>query len=205
MNKIKFCIIGLCWTFLSNVYAESPDLIIQKKMAAIHTMHAEFSQIVRAKHRVISKSKGTMVLAKPNQFRWEIKRPMAQTVVADGRKVWVYDVDLEQVTVSKQTRNLGAAGVLFLSQEPDAIRRDFTVQFKQHGTSEVFDLHAKSAKANFEKVRVIFDNNILQTIELDDQVGQHIIIHLSQVAVNQPEPAARFQFRVPKGVDVVQQ
>lgn len=205
MNKLKWGVIGLCWTILSNVYAESPDLIIQKKLASIHTMHANFSQIVRAKHRVISKSKGTMVLAKPNQFRWEIKRPMAQTVIADGRKVWVYDVDLEQVTVSKQTRNLGAAGALFLNQDPDAISRDFTVRFNQQGTSEVFDLQAKSSKANFEKVRVIFDNNTLQTIELDDQVGQHIIIHLSQVVVNQREPAAMFQFRIPKGVDVVQQ
>lgn len=205
MIKLKACIIGLCWGIMSYAYAESPDLQIQKKLAAIRTMHAHFSQSVRTKHKIISKSSGTMVLAKPNQFRWETQRPMAQTVIADGRKVWIYDVELEQVTVSKQTRTLGAAGAIFLSQDPGAIRRDFKVQFNQQGTNEIFDLLAKSSKASFDKVRVIFVNDTLQTIELDDQLGQHIIIHLSQVVVNQPEPASVFKFRIPKGVDVVQQ
>lgn len=206
MNKhIGRALVILGWCMIMNAYAESPDGLLQKKLSNIRTMHANFSQTVRAKHRVISNSRGTMALAKPNQFRWQTKHPMAETVVADGHKVWIYDVDLEQVTVSKQTRSLGAAGALFLSQDSDAIHRDYTVRFHQERDNDIFDLQAKSSKLSFEKVRIIFVKNNLKTIELNDQLGQRITIYLSDVVVNQSEPASLFQFRVPKGVDVVQQ
>lgn len=185
--------------------AESPETLVQKKLSAIRTMHAHFSQTIQAKHRLIARNSGVMVLARPNRFRWQTKHPMAQTVVADGKSVWIYDVELEQVTVSKQTQKLGAAGALFLSQSDDAVRRDFTVTTVPHQSMDVFDLHAKSSKSNFEHVRLSFKGNILSTIELDDQLGQHTVIHLSAIRINQPEPARLFQFRAPVGVDVVHQ
>ncbi len=187
------------------VHAESPEQVVQSKLSAIHSMHAHFSQTVRAKRHVISNSSGVMVVVRPNQFRWQTQQPMAQTVVADGQTLWIYDVELEQVTVSKQTRKLGVAGALFLSGDPDAVRRDFTVTAQQIGTTESFDLHAKSSKANFERVRLTFKKNILAEIELDDQLGQHTVIHLSQVEMNQRQPARLFHLHIPAGVDVVHQ
>ena len=189
MSKLISIAIALWW-LASSAYAQTPETVVQQKLSAIQTMHAHFTQTVRGKRHQMSDSSGEMVVARPNRFRWQTRRPMAQTIIADGKKVWVYDVELEQVTVSKQTQNLGAAGALFLSQDATAV---------QH------DLHAKSSKSNFERVRLIFDNNLLTTIAMDDQLGQHTTIHLSQVTVNQPEPAHLFQFRIPAGVDVVQQ
>ena len=204
MSKLISIAIALWW-LASSAYAQTPETVVQQKLSAIQTMHAHFTQTVRGKRHQMSDSSGEMVVARPNRFRWQTRRPMAQTIIADGKKVWVYDVELEQVTVSKQTQNLGAAGALFLSQDATAVQHDFTVTMQQHGATEIFDLHAKSSKSNFERVRLIFDNNLLTTIAMDDQLGQHTTIHLSQVTVNQPEPAHLFQFRIPAGVDVVQQ
>lgn len=204
MTKQIWIAIFLCCMTVKT-YAESPETLVQKKLSAVHTMHAHFSQIVRSKQRVMSQSAGVMVLARPNQFRWQTKRPMAQTIIADGKKVWVYDVELEQVTVSKQTQNLGAAGALFLSQDPTAVQQNFTVTRQQQGATEIFDLRAKSAKSNFEHVRLVFAKDELKAIELDDQLGQHTIIHLSKIKMNQIEPAHLFQFQIPAGVDVVYQ
>ncbi len=203
-NKQIWTAICMCWIALQ-VYAASPENLVQKKLSAVHTMHANFSQTVHSKQRMMSESSGVMVLARPNQFRWQTKHPMEQVVVADGKKVWVYDVDLEQVTVSKQTENLGAAGALFLSQDTNAVQQNFTVKFHQQGLAEIFDLRAKSVKSNFEHVRLFFEKDRLTTIELDDQLGQHTTIRFSQMIMNQPESAHWFQFHIPAGVDVVYQ
>lgn len=204
MTKQIWGAIFLCGMSIIS-YADTPEVLVQKKLSSIHTMHAHFSQIVRSKQRIMSQNQGVMVLARPNRFRWQTERPMAQTIIADGKKVWVYDVALEQVTVSKQTQQLGAAGALFLSQDPTAVQQNFTVQFSQRNGSDIFDLHAKSHKSNFEHVRLFFAKNQLNKIELDDQLGQHTTIQLSQITINQKEPARLFQFHIPSGVDVVYQ
>ena len=201
---INWLVVCLCCIAL-NGYAESPASLVQKKLSAIHTLHAQFSQTVRSKQRVMTSSSGEMVVARPNRFRWQTKRPMAQIVIADGKKLWVYDVELEQVTVSKQTQNLGAAGALFLSQDASAVQQNFKVTSHQQGNTEIFDLHAKSSKSNFERVRLFFAKDRLIVIELEDQLGQHTTIHLSHITMNQPKPAKLFQFHIPRDVDVVYQ
>ncbi|HVT63353.1 MAG TPA: outer membrane lipoprotein chaperone LolA, partial [Legionellaceae bacterium] len=163
-------LISTLWTI--SVYAQSPMLILQQKLSAIHTMEAAFTQTIHAKHRVVSKSSGVMALARPDRFRWQTKHPMAQTVVADGKNLWIYDQELEQVSVSKQTRRLGAAGALFLSQDNEAVKRDFDLIAYHPGASEIFELRAKSHQSNFEQVRLVFKNERLSTIEMDDQLGQ---------------------------------
>ncbi|MCR9192268.1 MAG: outer membrane lipoprotein chaperone LolA [Gammaproteobacteria bacterium] len=201
----KYCLAMLLSMIVTTVIAGTPEDLVQKKLSAIHTMQAAFAQTIRAKHRVVSKSSGSMALARPNRFRWQTKKPMAQIVVADGAKVWIYDVALEQVTVSKQTQHLGVAGALFLSQDNDAVARDFNVVAHHQAAVETFDLHAKSSKANFEQVRLVFKKELLTSIELDDQLGQHTTVIFSQIQMNQPESAKVFQFKIPAGVDVVQQ
>ncbi|PJD90599.1 MAG: outer membrane lipoprotein carrier protein LolA [Legionella sp.] len=186
-------------------YAQAPIDLVQKKLSTIHTMHASFVQTIHAKHRVVSQSSGTMALARPNRFRWQTKHPMAQTVIADSQRVWIYDEELEQVTVSKQTKRLGAAGALFLSQDDDAVAHDFELMSHHQGVLDTFDLRAKSHSSNFEHVRLVFKQDLLTSIELDDQLGQHTVVRFSNIKINQSEPKQLFQFKVPAGVDVVQQ
>ena len=193
----------MCWGSLS--WCDTASDALQVKLNAIHTMSATFNQVVSAKKRDISHSSGTMALSRPGHFRWETEKPLAQWVIADGQRLWVYDIDLEQVTVKKQDKELGGTAGLFLSGYNDTVAKDFNVSLKTQGNMMRFDLLAKSVKASFRRVKLSFDGNQLIGIELFDQLGQHTDIHLSQIKTNPTLPTDLFQFKTPKNVDVVEQ
>lgn len=201
---MKKVILGLLlWSPL--VLAQNQADYLQTKLNGIRTLSAAFKQTVQAKKRTLSQSSGNMALARPGHFRWQTKNPMAQLVVADGKQIWVYDVELEQVSVKKQGQNLGGAAALFLSGYNDMVTRDFNVTLIQKDNLDYFDLKAKSNKANFERIKLVFAGDLLNAIELYDQLGQHTRVSLSDVKMNPKLAANVFQFKVPKGVDVVRQ
>lgn len=202
MKKITLMVL-LSWMPLA--YCDAVSDAVQVKLNSIRTMTAKFNQVVMANKRQISHSSGTMALARPGHFRWQTLQPMAQLVIADGHKLWVYDEDLEQVTVKKQDKGLGGTAGLFLSGYNDTVVRDFNVTVKTQGKTSQFDLQAKSIKANFQRVKLTFEGDVLSAIELFDQLGQHTDVHLSAIKINPKLDNALFQFKTPKGVDVVEQ
>lgn len=192
-------------TFVTNGFSQTVAEELQNKLNAIRTMSANFSQTVQAGKRQVSESSGTMALSRPGKFRWQTKDPMEQVVVADSKNLWVYDVDLEQVTVKTQEKGLGGTPGLFLSGYNDSVTRDFDVAKQAKGKAETFDLHAKSKKENFQRVKLIFNGEQLSAIEFYDQLGQHTVVRLSNIKNNPTLSAGLFQFKPPKGVDVVKQ
>jgi len=203
MKKISlffvFCV------FSSGVFSQGPAELLQTKLNAIRTMSANFNQIVKAKKREVSRSSGSMALERPGKFRWQTKSPMEQLVIADGKKMWVYDTDLEQVTVKKQEKGLGGTAALFLSGYDDEVTKDFDVTQKVLGQVFTFDLKARSGKENFQRIKMIFTKDELTGLELYDQLGQTTSVKLVQIKSNPKLAAKLFQFRPPKGVDVVKQ
>jgi len=202
MKKIGLALL-LC--FSTAVFSQTPEELLQVKLNSIRSMTASFKQIVKAKGRVVSRSSGTMALQRPGRFRWQTKDPMAQLVVADGQKMWVYDADLEQVTVKKQQKGLGGTAALFLSGYDDTVTRDFTVIQSGSDTDRVFDLKSKSAKANFQRMKLMFHQDTLVGLEMYDQLGQITSVQLTQIKLNPKLTTGLFQFKPPKGTDVVQQ
>lgn len=186
-------------------FCETPDVLLQSKLNSIRSMTAVFKQVVKAKHRVVSRSSGTMALQRPGRFRWQTTQPMAQLMVADGQKIWVYDKDLEQVTVKTQRKGLGGTAALFLSGYDNTVTRDFNVTQSTVGNELVFDLKSKSSKANFQRIKLMFHQNTLTGLELYDQLGQVTTVQLSQIKLNPKLASSLFQFKTPKGVDVVRQ
>ncbi|WP_242601914.1 outer membrane lipoprotein chaperone LolA [Legionella wadsworthii] len=186
-------------------FCEAPDALLQSKLNSIRSMTAVFKQTVKAKHRIVSRSSGTMALQRPGKFRWQTNQPMAQLMVADGQKIWVYDKDLEQVTVKTQRKGLGGTAALFLSGYDNTVTRDFNVTQSTLGNELVFDLKSKSAKANFQRIKLMFRQNSLTGLELYDQLGQVTTVQLSQIKLNPKLAESLFRFKTPKGVDVVQQ
>ena len=207
MKKIRIKQIIGCVLLLWGAHAPCVTLnsALQVKLNAIRTMSATFDQVVKANKRNVSHSSGTMALSRPGRFRWQTTKPMAQTVIADGHRLWVYDVELEQVTVKKQGSGLGGTVGLFLSGYNDTLARDFEVTRQSKGNQDDFDLRAKSNKANFQRVKLLFVGNALQGIVLFDQLGQQTDVQLSHVKINPTLAPTLFQFKPPKGVDVVNQ
>lgn len=202
---MKKIILGVLLVCSGSVFSQTPAELLQAKLNAIRSMTADFNQVVTAKKRQVSKSSGTMALERPGRFRWQTKSPMEQLVIADGQKMWVYDVDLEQVTVKKQEKGLGGTAALFLSGYDDTVTRDFDVVEKSEGKTFTFDLKSKSAKANFQRIKLIFIADSLTGLELHDQLGQTTLVKLNQIKSNPKLAAKLFQFKPPKGVDIVKQ
>ncbi|WP_133129620.1 outer membrane lipoprotein chaperone LolA [Legionella yabuuchiae] len=202
MRKLMLAVLLIV---MQNAYCEEASAILQKKLNAIQTMSASFKQVVQAKQRELSSSSGTMALSRPGRFRWDTKEPMAQLVVADGNKLWIYDKELEQVTVKKQQKGIGGTAGLFLSGYDNTVARDFEVTEKTKGNQSQFDLKAKSNKENFQRVKLTFSGEQLKTMEMFDQLGQHTIVRLSNIKINPGLKTSLFKFKVPKGVDVVRQ
>ncbi len=200
----KIISLALC-LFAPYAFSASAAEFLQAKLNAIRTMSASFQQVVMAKKKQVSKSSGTMALARPGRFRWQTKNPMPQLVIADGKQLWVYDVDLEQVTVKKQDKGLGGTAALFLSGYDDTVTRDFDVTETNKAGRDYFDLRAKSSKANFQRVQLIFTGEVLTGMELYDQLGQQTDVRLSNIKTNPTLADSTFQFKTPKGVDVVEQ
>lgn len=200
------CILSSIILFLSTTVFSQPAVdSLQAKLNNIRSMTANFNQVVKAKSRVVSKSSGSMALARPGKFRWQTKEPMAQLVVADGNNMWIYDVDLEQASVKKQDKGMGGTAALFLSGYDETITKDFEVTESNQEKLFVYDLKAKSNKENFQRIKLIFDQNTLTGLELFDQLGQVTTVKLSQIKDNPKLADSLFTFKPPKGVDVVHQ
>ncbi|KTC81789.1 outer membrane lipoprotein chaperone LolA [Legionella cincinnatiensis] len=202
---MKKMFIALLLSISTSVFCQTPGELLQDKLNGIRSMTANFKQAVKAKHRVVSRSSGTMALQRPGRFRWQTVQPMAQLMVADGQRIWVYDKDLEQVTVKKQDKGLGGTAALFLSGYDDTVTRDFNVAQSGMGHELVFDLKAKSSKASFQRIKLVFRQDLLTGLELYDQLGQVTTVQLTQIKLNPKLTSNMFQFKTPKGVDVVQQ
>lgn len=196
---------------LQSVFAAGATDELQAKLNAIKSMTASFKEVVKAGKREVSNSRGVMALDRPGRFRWETKSPLSQLVVLDGKKLWIYDKDLEQVTVKNQENGLGGTAALFLSRANDTIFRDFNVikldrnKDEQNANTLLFELVAKNQKENFQRLRLGFLSEKLISLEFFDQLGQHTKVNFSQVKENLSLANTLFQFKPPKGVDVVRQ
>ncbi len=194
----------LFWTDFA-IAAQDDSAVLQAKLGVIHTLSASFTQEVRAQRRHIGTTSGRMALSRPGLFRWQTNQPTSQLVVADGKHIWIYDKELEQVSVKKQTKAIGGVAALFLSEDPAMLKQDFQVTKTATASREVFTLLARSAKANFEKIQLVFKAQQLSQMILFDQLGQRTQITLSDVKTNPKLATQLFHFTVPRGVDVVQQ
>lgn len=203
-NNMKKGILLVLLMFSSCVFADATQNLLAK-LKNIKTMKASFNQVVSSKTRQISRTSGTMALSRPGKFRWQTTSPFAQTVIADGSNLWIYDKDLEQATVKKQSGNVGGMAGVFLSGSPDQIIKSFKIREINNGSKQTYELVRKSSKGSFTKVKLDFAGSSLTGMELFDQLGQRTSVRLSGVQVNSSLSPSLFKFTPPKGVDVVRQ
>ncbi|MGH8050205.1 MAG: outer membrane lipoprotein chaperone LolA [Arenimonas sp.] len=154
--------------------------------------------------KVSDKSTGMVKLKAPRQFRWQTLKPYPQTIVADGNHIWIYDPDLEQVTVRNQSAEE--------SNSPLAVLIDSTEMERQFKVTEVATSNGlewlllkpkKPDEAPFEKAMLGFTAKGLARMELYDGLGQRTVISFAQWQRNPKFTATDFTFTPPKGADVV--
>jgi outer membrane lipoprotein carrier protein len=168
-------------------------------------MRADFSQTVQgAAFAQAETSRGTLVMQRPGRFRWDYSQPYAQQIVADGQRLWIYDVDLEQVIVKPLAEALGDTPALLLSGDGAVEQRFAIEELSGRGDGLLWvQLMPKQADTGFKVVRLGFDAHSLRSMELVDGFDQVTRLAFSNVQTRLTLPADTFRFVPPKGVDVV--
>jgi outer membrane lipoprotein carrier protein len=195
-------LVFLFWLVPQIVWADDA-LSFETQFHAIQTMRGTFKQIVFSKGQAKHTSSGRMALRRPGQFRWETEEPMAQLVVADGQRLWVYDALLEQVTVRRQAKISDQSAGLFLSTQAGHIAKTYRVVVSHPGSLTQYDLFSKSSHNDFKHVVFQFKQQQLVHLELFDALGQHTEISFQHIETNTPLKSTLFTFKPPKGVDVI--
>jgi outer membrane lipoprotein carrier protein len=180
--------------------------ILDSFLKDLRTLQAQFEQKLKSeKGDLLETSRGQMFLQRPNKFRWDYQQPFKQLIVADGDKVWVYDHDLDQVTIKNLKTALGSTPALLLSSDNTKIEQEFFVNPlpSQPGINR-FELVPKDAQAQFTSIRLNLQGKKLQTFEFTDNLGQTSVITFSQAKYNEAVDPDLFIFTPPAGADVVQ-
>lgn len=206
LTRPLLLIILLCAASLA--HAAGSNERIQQFFTDVKSLRADFEQTVTdSKGKVIQNAKGTFVLQRPGKFRWDYRAPYAQLIVADGRKLWIYDADLEQVTVKPLDSVLGGTPAQLLSGARFP-QQDFTVislgtPKGQRNGLDWIELTPKASEKDFEKVQLGFDQRDLRMMTITDNFGNTTHLKFNNLQRNTPIEASAFVFTPPKGVDVV--
>ena len=166
---------------------------------------ASFTQTVRDKNgATVQTASGRIVFQRPGKFRWEYEKPYQQTLVGDGEKLWVYDKDLNQVTVKKLEGALGSSPAALLAGSNE-IDQYYNLDAKgTKGGLDWLEAFPRDEDSMFSKVRMGFKGNTLDTMELHDHLGQVTVIRFGKLERNPKLAAGVFTFTPPEGADVIE-
>lgn len=171
----------------------------------VRTYSARFQQVVLDEDfNPIEESSGKFLLKRPGRFLWDYEPPSEHKIISDGDKVWIYDVELEQVTVRSLKEAVGKTPAGLLAGGAD-IDKEFEVSDlgEVNGPLHWVRMVPRAKDVGFEDIRIGFDDGRLRVMELVDGLGQTTRITMTDATENQSIPDERFDFTPPDGVDVI--
>lgn len=185
----------------------SPTSELLARLHGLHSVSGQFQQTVLDKDGTqLQNASGEMTVARGNRFYWHTKKPYSQLAVSDGKQVWVYDQDLEQVVIKPLNKDLSKTPALLFGGDPSSVAKAFNVSIRDRdGNSVTFQLKPKGGDPLFDVLDVTFDGNKPSAMRLEDALGQKTVIQFQNLSLNVSPPASRFHFDPPKGTDVIRQ
>ena len=206
MNVLKSGLIGAaCLLALGAARADAVDTL-RAFSRDTNSGKAEFTQTVTSPDGAKKKtSSGQFEFARPDRFRFAYTKPFEQLIVSDGKKVWLHDPDLNQVSVRPVSQALGATPVALLSGGSIEKEFELSAQPAADGLEWVQAKPRQTEGNTVQSLRVGFRGKTLAAMEIMDTFGQRSMLQFKDVASNVKIADERFQFVVPKGADVIQQ
>ena len=192
----------------ANAFAEGKkkstgEVYLEKFLVNTQTLEANFQQTLRTHEgEILQQTEGKFYLDRPGKFRWNYQSPYEQIIVSDGKRIWIYDVELEQVTVQKQTDGLPATPMALL-EDSSSLYQSFNV-FPLDEKNGVYRLKLKSKtkESDFAEIVIGLDAKGLRFMQLHDQFEQVTDIVFSDISTNIKLSKDIFEFIPPEGVDV---
>jgi len=208
---ITLCLLG--WgTGFGTALANTDSSALENLLAPISSLQGTFQQTIKNEQGVeLQRLSGTVSLKKPGQFRWEVLGEEPRLVVSDGKKIWDYDEDLDQVTIQRLNRSQSKTPIFFLTGTAGSLHKDFKVQQLPlvkgqclQKSDACFELTPKGEEGSFLWIKIGFKDKRLKEMEFLDQLGQRSQFIFKNVDLNPTFSKEQFHFVPPPGIDVLQ-
>jgi outer membrane lipoprotein carrier protein len=207
--KKAFLITSLLCSF-QTFAADAGDTFTQL-LQKVNTYQASFEQSIKDAHgQPVSKSKGDVTISRPGKFYWKSATPDQMLIVADGKYLWTYDMDLSQVTKQNLDAVLKNSPAGLLAGSAAKFTEDFNISTAKNAqchqkADQCFSLKPKEKDSPFANIYMGFTKGKLINIRMNDSLGQDVRTDFSGVKMNQAVNKGKFSFKPPAGVDIIQQ
>ena len=199
---LGFALIGV---FIPTAQAEDAGDRLKSYLKNVQSLTARFDQVVLDQEGgEIQRASGRLSLQRPSRFRWDYREPYTQLIVSDGETFWIYDEELEQVTVKPLDKAIARTPAMVLSSDRP-VEQDYEIKDlgERRGLAWVA-LIPKVRDTDYDRVRLGFEGEALRVMELVDGFGQVTRLSFSDWEHNPRIDAAEFSFVPPRGVDVIE-
>ena len=188
----------------------APDLdgleSLEVFIGSIMTMRANFQQLLwNSEGEIIEQAQGMVLLKRPNRFVWSYQSPFEQQIVADGENLWVYDVDLDQVTVNPLDEIIDATPAMLLSGGQDMLEVFEVLNVVSIDQINWVELRPRNIGSGFSNIRLGFNKGELFKLELLDGLGQLTEMEFSRLEPNPELMDDLFDFSPPRGTAIIGQ
>lgn len=194
----------LAASFALPAQAGEARAMIEEFFGELDTLAGDFSQVVTDPDgRVVEEAHGQVYLSLPDRFRWDYTNPYEQVVVADGRRVWLHDVELEQVTVRDQSEAAKDSPMLVLTDTALMDEYFETQELGRRDGAHWMKLLPRDEESQFQSVDVAVDTDGLRSMVFSDRFGQETELSFTDLERNADLEEGLFEFTPPDGVDVI--
>jgi len=180
--------------------------LLDKVRKDLLSLTADFEQYeIDANNIQSEKSTGKVWLKAPNQFKWEYQLPVPQLIMADGKEVWIYDEDLEQVTIKKQKSEQNPIYVL-LNKKLTEDNYSLALIPKEKAKKQNIDWISMTPKTPSEEVKVVWlgiKDKKLSILKLQNNMDNIVVFKFKNMQRNPDLSEGYFTFEVPEGTDVI--
>jgi outer membrane lipoprotein carrier protein len=186
-------------------FAAEPGQALRDYLKGLDTLSSDFEQVTfNADHSAMAESKGVFYIKRPGKFRWEYRKPGEQIIIADGKRVYVYDVELEQVSHQDQARALAGTPALLLADSAP-IDREFSVEDlpSSDGLAWV-ELRPKAQDTEVQSIQIGFEGKELRNLIMEDSFGQVTRLLFAGTKRNPSLRDDLFRLQPNKATDILQ-
>lgn len=178
---------------------------LKNRLDKIETVRGDFTQTIVSKDgELVQRSAGSFAIKRPGHFLWVSTEPFAQTLIGSPEKLWIYDPDLEQLTIRRQTLNDAGSPAKILSGDVSDLHNSFAVKRSAHDDQVTFDLLPVAAdEANYKSISITFEKQQLYSVRFADKLEQTTHVAFAGVKTNHPLDPAVFEFSPPPGTDII--
>lgn len=172
----------------------------------ISDFSADFKQVTSDNRgRKLQIAHGQLWISKPSRFRWHAEPPMEQVLVSNGELLWLYDPDLEQVTIQNIESEISSLPLLILTGDVSRLSQDFLIDHYEDEAGDHFSFQPKADSGSFKLVSLLVKDDHIKGLDITDALNQKTSIELTNIRSEEKLPDDMFQFQIPDGVDVIRE